>query len=540
MRVNLNLPVAASRLVRAAIVCATAALGGAGLGAQTPRIAPPPPCRAGRTSVPDLSVRPASASGASVVAVMPLDARLSDDSQVHLPWAFARGVANGVAALPGTIVPTQGTTERATAEAAGRLDEFIERIGARLVVSGTVVSQRGGATLTVQILERGANAPRWQREFVYPQTTLASIEDQIVAAVAEILGTGKQAETGRIADAAAYDEVARGDYFLTQHDAWAGDSARAAYERALDRLPQSAFVLGRLARAYAAAIDRRGRVGPLGQISALREGAALVDRALRADSSTSDAWTARAIFERVRDPNSYTGAIAAHEKAVKFAPRSADAHQEYAVTLLRLGRDEAAEAQVRQALAIERDRAVSLRLLAELEYLGRQYNNACALVNASIGADSYDPLAYNLRARVRVRLEEFRDAFSDAETARRLSGDAWGETLELYVTAFAREMDAAKSDAKRLSGTKLKAGNALEVREAVYLSMGLGVLGIRDKAFDALSRARPRGVELRSALRDPGFDQLRADPRFSRVGVEQPRSGSTSGTKTRAPSSGRR
>ncbi len=220
----------------------------------------------------------------------------------------------------------------------------------------------------------------------------------------------------------------------------------------------------------------------------------------------------------MRDPQLYGKAVAAHERAVKAAPRSADVHQEYAITLLRLGRDAAAETQVRQALALERDRAVSLRVLAEVEYLARRYNNACALVNASIGADSYDPLAYALRARVRTHMDEFRDAFSDAETARRLSGAAWAETLEFYLTAIARDIDAARAEARRLSSAKLKGGTTLGVREAVYLGMGLSAVGTRDKAFDALSRARPRGVELRSALRDPGLDRLRSDPRFSRVG----------------------
>jgi tetratricopeptide (TPR) repeat protein len=148
-------------------------------------------------------------------------------------------------------------------------------------------------------------------------------------------------------------------------------------------------------------------------------------------------------------------------------------------------------------------------LLAEHEYVSRRYANACALVNASIGADSYDPLAYALRARVRLRLDEFRDAFSDAETARRLSGAAWGETLEFYITAFAREIDAARAESRRLSNAKLKQGATLSVRDAVYLGMGLTAVGNRDKAFDALSRARPRGAEVRSALRDPGFVLMR-------------------------------
>src|SRR5262249_55020181 len=154
----------------------------------------------GRTPFAELISRPTSAT-ATTVAVVPLDARLNDGSQVHLPWAFARGVANGAAALPGVVTHTDGTIERASLEAAGRLDELGELLGAKLVVTGTILSQRGGAALTVRVLERGAEGPRWERDFIYPQTSLASIEDQVVAAVADILGTGKLSESRRLGDA---------------------------------------------------------------------------------------------------------------------------------------------------------------------------------------------------------------------------------------------------------------------------------------------------------------------------------------------------
>ena len=514
----------ASGLRYAAAICAIATAV-AQASAQTPRVAPPPPCRVdGRTPFAELLNRPSPPSGSTVVAIMPVDARLSDASQVHLPRAFAHAVAQGVESLPGVVTPTEGTTVRAALDAAGRLDDFAERLGARLVVSAAILSQRTGAALTVRIIERGAEAPKWEREFSYPQTGLESIGDQVVAAIAEMLQTGKQLEARRPDESDVFDEIARGDFFLTQHDAWAGDSARVAYERASSRAPRSSLVIGRLARAYAVSLERRGRVGPLGQLPALGEGEALVDRALRADSATSDAWTARAIFERLRDPRGYGGALAAHERAVRSDPRDAYAREEYAITLLALGRDEAAETQLRQALSIERDRAASLRLLAELEYLGRRYAAACALVNASIGADAYDPLAYGLRARVRLRLDELRDAFADAETARRLSGAVWGRMLEFYVGSVGREIDVARAEARRLANTKLKGANTLGVREAAYLGMGLVAVGNRDKAIDALSRARPRGPELRSAMRDPGFDALRSDPRFGRVGRDESRS----------------
>ena len=487
------------------------------LGGQTPRIAPPPPCRAdGRVPVAELQRRPVSGT---LVAVLPLEARLTVAAQVHLPWALATGIAQRISELPGVTAPSRGTTERASGNAAGRFDEFAHLLGAKLVVSGAVGSERTGAIISIRIAEPGAEAARWERDYAYPETALASVEYQVASAVAEVLGIPRPVERpGLVTDPSAYDDLARGDFFLTQHDALAGDSARAAYERALARAPGSPVVMARLARAYAVSLERRGRAGPLGQAAALREGNALVDRALMTDSNEANAWTARAILERVNDPVSYGGAVRAHERAIRAAPRSAEARHEYAVTLLRLGRDEAAASQLRLALLAEADRAATLRLLAEREYLRRQYANACAVVNASIGADPYDPLAYALRARIRVRLDEFRDALSDAETARRLSGSVWGETLEFYITAFAREFDAARADSRRLSQAKLRSGVTLDVWDAAYLGMAFGVLGSRDRAFDALTRARPRGAELRSILRDPGFDPIRSDPRFSRVG----------------------
>jgi TolB-like protein len=510
--------------VRRAAVAMSFACGGGGFvmpaAGQTPRIAPPPPCRAvGSGALVALAGRP-PAPNAPVVVILPLEARIAEVSQVHLASAVAVGVADRLHAVPGVVVPTAWSTERAWADAGGRIDRLGEMLGARYVMTGTVTSQRTGAAVTVRLFERDPDSPKWEREFAYPETPLRAIQEEVAAALLTTVGliAGGRSGSDAFTDAATYDDVALGDYYMSQHDTWAPDSARRAYERALARDPRSAPLLARQARAYAASLDRTGRAAPYSAPNALREATNLVNRALAADSTLADAWTARAVLDRVRDPGQYAGALRAHERAVALAPRNADARHEYAVTLVRLGRDQAAETQLRQAVAVDRDRAPSLRLLAELEYMAHRFENACALVNASIGADSYDPLAYALRARVRMRLDEFRDAFSDAETARRLSGGAaWGETLEFYLTAVARDFDASRAESRRLSGIKLRSGVTLGVPEAAYLGMGMSAVGNRDKAFDALSRARPRGAEFRMALRDPGFDRLRKDPRFARM-----------------------
>ena len=509
------------------------------VGAQTPRIAPPPPCRAtGTGSLVALTERVQTPNDAAV-AILPLEARIGDVAHVHLAQTVASGVADRLRVASTVFVPTAWSTERAWADAGGRIDRLGDMLGARYVLTGLVTSQRTGATVTVRVFDKDQDAPKWEREFPYPQTSLRSIQDEVAAELLKTLAITPPSSRGPVefADAAMYDEVALGDYYMGQHDTWAPDSARRVYERALERDPKSAALLARLARSYALSLERTGRAAPYSAPNALREATNLVNRALAADSSSSAAWTARAVLDRIRDPGQYAGALRAHERAVALAPKNADARHEYAVTLVRLGRDQSAESQLRQAIAADRDRAPSLRLLAEIEYMARRYANACALVNASIGADSYDPMAYALRARVRMRLEEFRDAFSDAETAKRLSGAAWGETLEFYLTAVARDFDTARAASRRLSTTKLGPGTTLGVREAAYLGMGMSAVGNRDKAFDALSRARPRGAELRMALRDPGFDRLRSDPRFDRImrADATPPAERAASSETRAP-----
>ena len=253
----------------------------------------------------------------------------------------------------------------------------------------------------------------------------------------------------------------------------------------------------------------------------------MADAALKNDSSSAEAWTARALLLRYRNPASFSGVVAAHERAIASDPKSADAREAYGVTLMRLGKDAAAEVQLRRALALEANRASTLRALGELEYLRRRYRESCAMANASIGADSYDPLAYSLRARVRMQFSEFRDALSDAEIAGRLSVSPWSSALQLLVTASGTTVDDARLEVRRVAAAKLRPGATLTVPEGAFTSLALEALGDRNRALEALRRVEPTGAEFTMALRDPGFDQMRNDARFRRIANASGKAGLT-------------
>lgn len=499
-------------------VIATAVFPWCAVEAQGPKIVPPRACQASPSVLPtSLDYRVQGDRGVRV-AVVRFEESISDDARLHLSWAAGEHIANTLRSTPGVSVLSGGTVARAWIDAGAQVASLARLLDADFVVTGRSAMRGSQAEIGVTLWHAKAETSRWDRTFIYPQLSLPEIVDSSVVQIARYLGVDGTPDLGPAPrSTAAYEAIARGDYFLRRPDVLGTDSARAAYERATSADPSSPLAKVRLARTYAVSLARSGRTSRLGPERAIEQGLALTDAALSLDSSLAEAWTVRAMLLRFRDPLRLQAAVQAHERAVALAPSDADAQHEYGETLLMLGQDRAALDRFRRALVAEPSRATTLRAYAELELLGRRFPSSCALLNASIAADQYDPLAYALRAQVRLALGEFRDAYADAEISARLSAERWGEALTTYVHAAAGDLERAKREARQLANTRLRGDGPLAIREARYLAAALAATGDRERAIQALSRARPQGAQLRAALRDPILDGLRSDALFKRL-----------------------
>jgi len=461
------------------------------------------------------SARAAGRRGVTGVAVLEFDSRVVDAERSHLAPAITAQIRSRLASIHGVAVETRGTIERVFNASGGRVDSLQSTLGDEYAIVGDVIPQRDRIDVTVRIMQSGKAAPRWERVFAYPRTPIRQIVESVAGAVAEAAESRVPTDDLGMS-VEAYEITLRGDYFLAQHAPGAADSARRSYERAIALDPAAPIPAARAARARAEMLERRERTDARAIGEQVLAGLALADAALAKDSANAEAWTARAILLRYRNPESYAGVVAAHERAIAADPNSADAREAYGITLMRLGRD-GAEQQLRRALTLDANRASALRALGDFEYFRRRYGPSCALANASIGADAYDPVAYALRARVRMQLSEFRDALSDAETALRLTASPWSSALQAFVTASGSTVDDNRLEARRVAATKLQPGRRMGVSEGAYTSLAFEALGDRTRAFEALKRIDPAGVDLAMALRDPQFDQMRSDPRFRRI-----------------------
>ena len=89
--------------------------------------------------------------------------------------------------------------------------------------------------------------------------------------------------------------------------------------------------------------------------------------------------------------------------------------------------------------------------LAELASRERRDGAACRLLNDAIAAEPYVAYSYVLRADVRVRRNELRNAWADAEIAARLGSPVLAQAMSIIVDARAKDTVRAKTRATTLA-----------------------------------------------------------------------------------------
>lgn len=525
---------AARRLRRAAMSLggALALLAGAPLdaGAQFQRIVPPPPC-----VVPlEAGARPAPRAAGDrrpLLLVERLDATTTELRAFHLPWALTDRLRERLRRTPGLSLVTDGSAERALYDAGGEADSAATLLGADWIVRGKSASFPGGVTITLALTRRGADSSAWSASYRLPEQPLSVVEGAIARG---ILGTilGKTAyiavrASGAPRNADADDLLALGDFIARDPSAAAADSARAVLERAFAADTSSPLIAVRLAEAYLRLVARGdgGTIAGMTTAAALRRAEELAAFAIARDARRADAWTARALAARARDTIAFSGALAAHARAIALAPRDAAALHARGETYVALGDDARAAADFRRALTAEPERGETLASLAALALRARRFQEACAFGNAAVAAAPFNAEAYAARAQARLRLGQARDAYADAETAARLANEPWTQALQLLIQLGAGNGEQANALGRALTQRYLAPGATLGVHDAAMLARAFLGLGDDRRGLEALSRARPRGRLLVTALRDPAFDALRGDSAFTALSTVTTRRG---------------
>ncbi len=157
-----------------------------------------------------------------------------------------------------------------------------------------------------------------------------------------------------------------------------------------------------------------------------------------------------------------------------------------------------------------RSRALADAAIALLR--SRQPEAARRMVDSALAMDPTDADAFALRARANAARGDLRAAWADAEVTERL-GDSWqAQTLIATFEARVGERRAARARLAELV-KRVSPKVPFSAKQGSELALAYVATGDTRRALNALLRTRDDGT-LAAALKDPGFDAIRGEPRF--------------------------
>ncbi len=399
-------------------------------------------------------------------------------------------------------------------------------LGVAHLVSGSVQQGGGRLRVTVELMRAASGLRIWGESYERSSDDLMAVEADIAQAIAKGVG-GRLAPAERRSlsarptrNAEAYDHFLRGNHFLGLRTPAGVRLGIEQYERAVSLDPSFMGALARIGYGYALFLDWGWVFPGLTRDSVLARGFAVADRALALDSTAADAWMTRGYLLSFRHPRTFEGVNASFQRAIALDPRNAEAHHQYGFLLLMAGANGAGHDELKRALELEPERAITLVLLAFERRLARRDDQVFTLLDSALTLDPGAAWAHARRSLWRLPAD-IAGARADAEAAGRLRPNDYPAEAEAAVAAAEfRGGDTAAARA-RLQDLR-RSSPKLGPTAACFAAAALVITGDRDGALEVLEEVTPRGAVLWTLMRDPWFDGIRADPRFQRL-VEESR-----------------
>ncbi len=301
----------------------------------------PPPCRAA-------APRAVPAPPPNSVAVLYFDNLSRDTADAYLADGLTEELIVRLGQIGRLAVKSRSAAQRFRGRRADDPAALGRVLGVAYLVNGSV--RRAGTRLrvTVNLVRASSGLQLWGEQYDRENADVLAIEEDVARAVATaIAGRLLPGERASLAarptrEPTAYDHFLRGNYALAQRNPRALARAIAEYEAAARLDPGFAAALARTAYAYGLYLDWAWEYPGVPAESVLARGFGAADRALREDSTASDAWMAIGYLRTFRHPRTFENAKAAFERAIALDPRNAEAHHQFGSILRWLGEDAAA------------------------------------------------------------------------------------------------------------------------------------------------------------------------------------------------------
>ena len=458
------------------------------------------------------------------LAVMDLELLSRDSSDAYLASGLAEEINSSLARFQDVQLKSRSAIR--IARQAGNADpaQLGRSLGVDYLVEGSIRHVGDRLRIAIRLIKTADGFQLWSHDFDAAMDELPALHDRIAGEVASRIGRRvSPAELAAIRrpltrDPQAFEHFLRGNYFLARRTPPAVERAIAEYRLALARDTLFAAASARIAYSYSLLLDWGWAHGSRSGDQVVRDGLALVERALAIDSLSSDAWMARAYLLESADPVTMRGAAEAFERAIAINPRNAEALHQYAQVFQVLGHWQEAYDTFRRTLSLEPDRSLPYVAMASIAW--KQGNTALArqLYDSALVVDPGASYVFSARAMLRLGIGDAEGGLEDAMTAVRVEEGYSIPPHSALAVALARtgKMERAESEVNRAL-SEIADPTAPSPTDTRWAASALVAVGRGGDALSLIERARPRGAWLWFYLLADDFDPIRSDPRFIRV-----------------------
>jgi len=388
-------------------------------------------------------------------------------------------------------------------------------LGVQALLVGRVAQRGDELSVSSELIDVSDGSHLWGDHRERKIAELRLLQEELVENVTDSLRlqfrsdeqkTGSKDSTK---NAEAYQDYLRGRYFWNKRTEAGLQKGIEYFNKSVERDPTYALAYAGLADSYIMLAN--WRFAPSADAYQKARAAAL--RALEIDPQLAEAKTSLA-YTMLLYQWDWNGAEKLFREAIALNPNYASAHHFYSICLLTAGRQQEALAEIQNAQELDPLSLIITSVHGWIHYEGRQFDQANYYFIRALEMDpQYVPALLDLGACY-LRRGETPKAMEQFQKARTAGGD----TSRILA-------DLAQGYA--LSGQRALALKTLEEIEQSStsrfvspwdLSFVYAALGDKTRAIELLEQATDQRVGWVISLGlEPGFDSLRAEPRFQKL-----------------------
>ena len=393
------------------------------------------------------------------------------------------------------------------------LPEIARELKVDGVIEGSVQRENGRVKVMIQLIHGPSDTHLWAREYERAMTDVLKLQGEMARAIAnEIRIQVTPEERTRLASAATVNPAAHEAYLLGRYHFWkhiVDDHQRAIdhFERAIQIEPSYAAAHAGLSMAW----QKWGsqRPAPLKEFEPQARAAAR--KALELDGQLSEAHTAQGFLQFSCDWD-WKGGENSIKRALELDPNSLDAHYNYTVLLMALGRFPEALIEIQAAEQLDPLSHQVQVLFGHVLYRAGKYDEAVLRLKQAIEREPRSATAHHLLGLVYEQKGRYTEAIEFLHKSRVLRGKRSDNPPFRAMLARVYARMGKRSEAKRLLLPGLgNDGTELTLPAAAYAALGDTDEALRLLFTTVEKHEDGRVIFIKS---DPQFAILHADPRW--------------------------